>query len=444
MKELIESKWEEILQILIKEHELSHVAVTTWIQPLVIQDVTDDTITFYMEKGSRGIEFIQHKYFDYYLAMTIEEVTGKQYKIQFTDSCEPKEEERTAPAPVSDQSDNLFARYTFDTFVVGPTNKMAHAVAVAVAESPGSTSYNPLFLYGGAGLGKTHLMNSIAHHINQTRPDLRVLYVTSEKFTNELIDSLKHDKNKEFRDKYRNIDVLLIDDIQFIIGKISTQEEFFHTFNELYEAKKQIVISSDKHPREISTLEERLRSRFEWGITADIQPPDYETKMAILNKKAELDRIRISSDVMEYVATNITSNIRELEGALNKICVYAKLENKPITLGLAENALKDTIANQHEVTPQFIMDIVTEQYGISVEDVKSKKKSKEIAIPRQICMYLCRKYTEYSLKNIGDLMGNRDHTTVIHGINKITSMMETDEILQNNVDILVKKINPVN
>ncbi len=441
MKELIESKWEEILQILLKEHELSHVAVTTWIQPLVIQDITDNTITFYMEKGARGIEFIQHKYFDYYLAMTIEEVTGKQYKIQFTDSIEKPD---IKPIQQNVSNDNLFARYTFDTFVVGPTNKMAHAVAVAVAESPGSTSYNPLFLYGGAGLGKTHLMNSIAHHIIQKRPDLKVLYVTSEKFTNELIDSLKHDKNKEFRDKYRNIDVLLIDDIQFIIGKISTQEEFFHTFNELYEAKKQIVISSDKHPREISTLEERLRSRFEWGITADIQPPDYETKMAILNKKAELDRIVVPNDVMEYVATNITSNIRELEGALNKICIYAKLENKPISLELAENALKDTIANQHEVTPDFIMDIVTEQYGISVDDIISKKKNKEIAIPRQICMYLCRKYTEYSLKNIGDMMGSRDHTTVIHGINKISAMLENDEILQNNMDILIKKINPPN
>lgn len=222
---------------------------------------------------------------------------------------------------------------------------MAHAVSVAVAESPGG-AYNPLFLYGGAGLGKTHLMHSIAHHIINNRPDLRVLYVTSEKFTNELIDSLKHDKNKEFRDKYRNIDVLLIDDIQFIIGKESTQEEFFHTFNELHEAKKQIVISSDKHPREIATLEERLRSRFEWGITADIQPPDYETKMAILKKRAELERLDIDPEVMQYVATNINSNIRELEGALNKIFVFANLEKKPVTLELAENALKDTIECQ--------------------------------------------------------------------------------------------------
>ena len=436
MKELIESKWQEILNILVKEHEISEVAVNTWIQPLTIQTISDDSITFFMVRGPRGIEFIKHKYYDIYLSMAIEQVTGKQFKILFTDSnsaaSQPEPAKVTVPA---EYIGNLNPRYTFDTFVVGPTNKMAHAVSVAVAESPGG-AYNPLFLYGGAGLGKTHLMHSIAHHIINNRPDLRVLYVTSEKFTNELIDSLKHDKNKEFRDKYRNIDVLLIDDIQFIIGKESTQEEFFHTFNELHEAKKQIVISSDKHPREIATLEERLRSRFEWGITADIQPPDYETKMAILKKRAELERLDIDPEVMQYVATNINSNIRELEGALNN------LEKKPVTLELAENALKDTIECQKEVTPQLIMDVVAEHYNISVSDIISKKKNKEIANPRQICMYLSRKYTDYSLQNIGKIMGNRDHTTVIHGHDKINKMLETDETLKSNLDIIIKKLNP--
>ena len=442
MKELIESKWQEILNILIKEHEISEVAVNTWIQPLIIQTITDDSITFFMVRGPRGIEFIKHKYYDIYLSMAIEQVIGKQFKILFTDSnsAAPKTEPKKTSVP-AEYIGNLNPRYTFDTFVVGPTNKMAHAVSVAVAESPGG-AYNPLFLYGGAGLGKTHLMHSIAHHIINNRPDLRVLYVTSEKFTNELIDSLKHDKNKEFRDKYRNIDVLLIDDIQFIIGKESTQEEFFHTFNELHEAKKQIVISSDKHPREIATLEERLRSRFEWGITADIQPPDYETKMAILKKRAELEHLDINSEVMQYVATNINSNIRELEGALNKIYVFANLEQKPVTLELAENALKDTIECQKEVTPQLIMDVVAEHYNISVSDIISKKKNKEIANPRQICMYLSRKYTDYSLQNIGKIMGNRDHTTVIHGHDKINKMLETDENLKNNLDIIIKKLNP--
>lgn len=393
MKEKIEANWQKILDILIKEQDVTQVAVHTWIEPLTIQSVTDSTITFFVSRGPRGIEFIKHKYYDVLLSMAIEQVTGRQFEIIFTDS--PAVEEQTVPeekpakkkktSVPSEYLGNLNPRYTFDTFVVGPTNKMAHAVSVAVAESPGG-SYNPLFLYGGAGLGKTHLMHSIAHHIINNRKDLRVLYVTSEKFTNELIDSLKHDKNKEFRDKYRNIDVLLIDDIQFIIGKESTQEEFFHTFNELHEAKKQIVISSDKHPREISTLEERLRSRFEWGITADIQPPDYETKMAILKKRAELENLEIDTEVMQYVATNITSNIRELEGALNKICVFANLENRPVTLSLAEEALKDIIETQKEITPEVIMDVVAEHYNITVSDILSRKKNKEIANPRQICI----------------------------------------------------------
>ena len=442
MKELIESKWAEIMDILVKEHDISPVAVNTWIQPLTVQSVTEDTVTFFVVRGPRGIEFIKHKYYDIYISMAIEQVTGKQFKIIFTDSQAkpviPEKKEASVPA---EYIGNLNPRYTFDTFVVGPTNKMAHAVSVAVAESPGG-SYNPLFLYGGAGLGKTHLMHSIAHHIINNRKDLKVLYVTSEKFTNELIDSLKHDKNKEFRDKYRNIDVLLIDDIQFIIGKESTQEEFFHTFNELHEAKKQIVISSDKHPREISTLEERLRSRFEWGITADIQPPDYETKMAILKKRAELENLEIDSEVMQYVATNINSNIRELEGALNKICVFANLEKKPVTLKLAEQALKDTIETQKEITPQLIMEIVAEHYNITVSDILSRKKNKEIANPRQICMYLSRKYTEYSLQAIGKAMGNRDHTTVLHGHDKILDLIKKDESLKTNIDILVKKLNP--
>lgn len=447
MKELIESKWQEILETLIKDYGVTKVASTTWIEPLTIQSVTDDTITFYTTHGARGIEFIQHKYYDLYLAMAIQQVTEKKYKILFTGVMQP--EQAPVPAhkdksPVSNGNmGNLNPRYTFDTFVVGSTNKMAHAVSVAVAESPGS-SFNPLFLYGGAGLGKTHLMHSIAHHIINNRKDLRVLYVTSEKFTNELIDSLKHDRNKQFRDKYRNIDVLLIDDIQFIIGKESTQEEFFHTFNELHEAKKQIVISSDKHPREISTLEERLRSRFEWGITADIQPPDYETKMAILNKRAELEHLEIDPEVMQYVANNINSNIRELEGALNKICVFSNLEKRPINLSLAEEALKDMIETQKEISPQLIMDLVAEHFNISVADILSKKKNKEIAVPRQICMYLCKTYTDYSFQAIGNLMGKRDHSTVLHGHNKINDIMTSskDDNMKTTVDILIKKLNP--
>ena len=442
MKHLIEEQWPEVLNILVREHEISQVAVNTFIKPLEISSIIGDNLTFYVSGGSRGIDFIKHKFYDMYLAMAIEQVTGKKFNILFTDSLEEIQQNNPLPNITPKPSmGNPSWTYTFDTFVVGPTNKMAHAVAVAVAESPG-ISYNPLFLYGGAGLGKTHLMRSIASHIMATRKDLKVLYVTSETFTNELIESLNKNKNAEFRDKYRNIDVLLIDDIQFIIGKQSTQEEFFHTFNVLYDAHKQIVISSDKHPREITTLEERLRSRFEWGITADIQPPDYETKMAILKKRAELENLDVTEEVMQFVANNIKSNIRELEGALTKVCAFAKLENKPVTLDLAEHALKDTIESQREITPSLIMNIVSEHYNITVSDIISKKKNKEIAHPRQICMYLCRKYTDVSLQNIGKMMGNRDHTTVMHGFEKINSALEKDDNLKASLNIIIKKLNP--
>ena len=441
---IIYEKWDEILETVKTEHELSDVSFKTWLKPLTIHSIDDQVVTILVPSQQVGLNYISKKY-ALPLKVAISELTGSDYDIKFVLPEDIQNVEKEVPVSTnyntSMEMANLNPKYTFDTFVVGSNNKFAHAASLAVAESPGEI-YNPLFLYGGAGLGKTHLMHSIAHHIINNRPDLRVLYVTSEKFTNELIDSLKHDKNKEFRDKYRNIDVLLIDDIQFIIGKESTQEEFFHTFNELHEAKKQIVISSDKHPREIATLEERLRSRFEWGITADIQPPDYETKMAILKKRAELEHLDINQEVMQYVATNINSNIRELEGALNKIYVFANLEKKPVTLELAENALKDTIECQKEVTPQLIMDVVAEHYNISVSDIISKKKNKEIANPRQICMYLSRKYTDYSLQNIGKIMGNRDHTTVIHGHDKIGKMLETDENLKSNLDIIIKKLNP--
>ena len=454
MIDRLKENWDAIKDTLKENYDISKVSYDTWIVPMEIHNVDNDQV--YILADTKGIpnilDYIKKKY-KQILEIVIEEKIGLHCNVIFVTS-EDLEKRPNLTAEASNivtpelnsyyaavMNANLNPRYTFDTFVVGNNNRFAHSAALAVAESPGEV-YNPLFIYGGVGLGKTHLMHSIAHHIINNRPDLRVLYVTSEKFTNELIDSLKHDKNKEFRDKYRNIDVLLIDDIQFIIGKESTQEEFFHTFNELHEAKKQIVISSDKHPREIATLEERLRSRFEWGITADIQPPDYETKMAILKKRAELEHLDINQEVMQYVATNINSNIRELEGALNKIYVFANLEKKPVTLELAENALKDTIECQKEVTPQLIMDVVAEHYNISVSDIISKKKNKEIANPRQICMYLSRKYTDYSLQNIGKIMGNRDHTTVIHGHDKIGKMLETDENLKSNLDIIIKKLNP--
>ena len=447
MKELIESKWQEILNILVKEHEISEVAVNTWIQPLIIQTITDDSITFFMVRGPRGIEFIKHKYYDIYLSMAIEQVTGKQFKILFTDSnsAAPKSEPKKVSVP-AEYIGNLNPRYTFDTFVVGPTNKMAHAVSVAVAESPGG-AYNPLFLYGGAGLGKTHLMHSIAHHIINNRPDLRVLYVTSEKFTNELIETIRNGNNtamSKFREKYRNIDVLLVDDIQFIIGKESTQEEFFHTFNSLHSAKKQIIISSDKPPKDMEILEERFRSRFEWGLIADITLPDYETRMAILHKNEEMNGYSISEDVIKYIATNIKSNIRELEGAFNKVMAGAKLEKKEVTLELAEQALKDIISPDEKkvITPEYIISVVAEHYGVTPADLSGNKRNSKIVMPRQVSMYLCREIISTPLKNIGKALGNRDHTTVMHGIEKIENELQNDDNLKNTIDILKKKINP--
>ena len=340
----------------------------------------------------------------------------------------------------------LNPKYTFDTFVVGKNNNLAHAASLAVAESPGEI-YNPLFIYGGVGLGKTHLMHSVAHFILKNNPSAKILYVTSEKFTNELIDAIRNKNNvstTEFREKYRNNDVLLIDDIQFIIGKESTQEEFFHTFNALYEAKKQIIISSDRPPREIETLEDRLRSRFEWGLTVDIQPPDYETRMAILRKKEELEGYNIDNEIIKYIATNVKSNIRELEGALTKIVASSKLNNKEINLELAEEALKDLISPNaaREVTPQLIINVVSEHFGITPLDLIGQKRSKELVFPRQIVMYLCGDMTSESLQNIGKALGGRDHTTIIHGTKKIASELKTDENLKNTIDILKKKINP--
>lgn len=453
MKKTIEDKWDAILEYVSKENDVSDIAIDAWIRPLKIYKVTNEKITFIVNSrfDSRGIDFIKKKLYDFYLQLAIEEICGHKLTIDFILENQIDPSFSNAQTTNSEQKssnppaiyNNLNPKYTFDTFVVGNNNKLAHAASLAVADAP-AEAYNPLFLYGGVGLGKTHLMHSIAHHILAHTPKAKVLYVTSEKFTNELIDSIRHDKNADFRNKYRNIDVLLIDDIQFIIGKESTQEEFFHTFNTLHEAKKQIIISSDKPPKDMETLEERLRSRFEWGLTADIQSPDYETRMAILKKRAELDGLDIDDDVMQYVANNIQSNIRELEGALNKICAYSTLERKPISVALAEDALKDLITpdGQQELTPELIMDIVSEHYNISISDMISKKKSKEIAYPRQIVMYLCRKYTTASLQAVGNMLGKRDHTTIIHGSEKIEKDLQKNPSLQNSIDVLIKKLNP--
>ncbi len=449
MEHPVLTKWDDIKNLLRYESDISTISYNTFIQHLEPVKVTEDLIVIEAE-DQMAINIIEKKYYKT-IQMAIKEAVGSIFNISFVLPGEsygedPKEKSKTRKPGLTNftinETTNLNSRYTFDTFVVGNNNKFAHAASVAVAEAP-AEAYNPLFIYGGVGLGKTHLMQSVAHFILDEDSKAKVLYVTSEKFTNELINSIRDDKNEEFRQKYRNIDVLLVDDIQFIAGKERTQEEFFHTFNTLYEAKKQIIISSDRPPKEIETLEERLRSRFEWGLIADIQAPDYETRVAILRKKAELENIDLPDDVMEYVANNVKSNIRELEGAVNKILAYSRLLlPQEITRDMAEAALKDIIAPEEAtmITHSLILEIVSEHFNVTPADITSKKRPKEIAYPRQIVMYLCRKLTDMSLPKIGEVLGKRDHTTVLHGYDKINKAVDKDIQLKNTIDILTKKI----
>ena len=453
----LQKNWDDILLYLKEEHDIMDVSYRTWLLPLELHHMDGDTAVIAVP-DSAMIGYIRKKY-SFFLKVAIEEKTGIQCDVDFI-SKEDAEKSASASkkkllidtkqqlvSQTTLQNANLNPKYTFDTFVVGANNNLAHAASLAVAESPGEV-YNPLFIYGGVGLGKAHLMHSIAHFILKNDPKAKILYVTSEKFTNELIDAIRNKNNittTEFREKYRNNDVLLIDDIQFIIGKESTQEEFFHTFNTLYESKKQIIISSDKPPKEIETLEERLRSRFEWGLTVDIQSPDYETRMAILRKKEELEGYNIDNEVIKYIATNIKSNIRELEGALTKIVALSKLEtNKEITIELAEEALKDLISSSaaREITPEYIIQIVCDHFQITPLDIASQKRNRDIVLPRQIAMYLCRDMTAVPLQTIGKSLGGRDHTTVLHGADKISNEIVKNDSLRNTIEILKKKISP--
>ena len=458
---IVQEKWPEIIEHLRIEHELSNVSFTTWIQPLKVYDVIDNTV-FILVNMNASVEYIEKKYL-LPLKVCIAEITGTEFEVMFISEDDDKLDEIQNMAIEASQKKKtktaaekagLNPKYTFDTFVVGGNNNFAHAASLAVAESPGEV-YNPLFIYGGVGLGKTHLMHSIAHFILDKNAKKKVLYVTSETFTNELIEALKNGRTagnesamSKFRDKYRNNDVLLIDDIQFIIGKESTQEEFFHTFNHLHTSGKQIIISSDKPPKDIETLEARLRTRFEWGLIADISAPDYETRMAILQKKIELDHLEkynIPRDVLQYIAENIKTNIRELEGSLNKLIALYKLNNNDvIDISLASEALKDIVSSQNnrKVTPELILDIVSDHFGISIADLKSNKRSADIANPRQISMYLIRTMTEVPLKGVGIILGGKDHSTVKYGVEKITNEMKRNETLSNTINIIKKKINP--
>ncbi|MEE8637722.1 MAG: chromosomal replication initiator protein DnaA [Candidatus Margulisiibacteriota bacterium] len=336
----------------------------------------------------------------------------------------------------------LNPRYTFDTFVVGHGNRFAHAAALAVAEAL-AKAYNPLFLYGGVGLGKTHLMQAIGHHVSATNAPAKILYITSETFTNDLIDAIRNDKTLAFRNKYRTIDLLLVDDVQFLAGKERTQEEFFHTFNALHEAGKQIVVSSDRPPKEIPTLEERLRSRFEWGLTADVQAPDYETRIAILQKKAALSELSVSDEILSYIASKILSNIRELEGALIRVVAFASLTSSEITIPLIDQALKDILKpkkDRSNLSIDLIKKVAAEYYSIKIDDMSAKIRTKEIVIARQVAMFLARELTGTSLPKIGEGFGGRDHTTVLHAYGKIKASSKTDLGVQEAIKTISQKL----
>ncbi len=448
----VTENWDLILQTAKNEYDIGDMPFKTWLKPLTVHKVEGNVVTIVIPKEltAMGLTYIS-SHFTLPLQVTISVIAGiNDCIVKFITEDEiPKQEvikfEETQPDPRYEEA-HLDPRYTFDTFIVGSNNKLAQAAAVAVAESPGD-AFNPLFIYGGAGLGKTHLMHSIGHYILEHNKDSKVLYVPSEDFTNELIESIRNKNNSEmsrFREKYRSIDVLLIDDIQFIIGKDSTQEEFFHTFNSLYGAKKQIIISSDKPPKEMATLEERFKSRFEWGLIVDITLPDYETRMAILHKKEETDGCYVSNDVIEYIANNIKSNIRELEGAFNRIVAFAKLQKMEITLDLAKQALQDIVSPDEKkvLTPDDIISTVCQYYKVTPDDLIGTKRNAKIAAPRQIAMYLCRELISVPLKNIGQILGKRDHTTVMYGCEKIEKELQTNETLRSDIELLKKRLTP--
>ena len=435
----IVSLWEKTLQLI--KGELSPPSFNAFfkqIKPLQIQSNT--LILLVPNDFTKGI--LEDRYLNL-IESSVNQLSLKKHNIKFVLSENEvkgldRDQQLDDDKQIRKKYPNLNPKYTFDTFVIGNSNRFAHAACVAVAEAP-ARAYNPLFLYGGVGLGKTHLMHAIGHHIMEQKKDPKVVYVSSEKFTNELINSIKDDRNEEFRNKYRNVDVLLIDDIQFIAGKERTQEEFFHTFNSLHEANKQIIISSDRPPKEIPTLEDRLRSRFEMGLITDIQAPDFETRMAILRKKAQMEDIDVPNEVTVYIAKNIKSNIRELEGALTRVVAYSSLTNRTISFELASEALKDiiTTSKHEEITVNRIKEKVSVVFSLKMEDFNSKKRTRSISYPRQVAMYLSRELTDLSLPKIGEEFGGRDHTTVIHAHDKISKDIENNEDFKEKVNKII-------
>lgn len=440
--------WAKALEIL--QEKISKPSFETWFKSTRAIDFQDDVLTVAVPHDFAK-DWLNSRYANL-IEETLKIVTNRNVRIHFVSSLDEKDAQQLSAHAAEEALDEtdfdqspksmLNPRYTFDTFVIGSGNRFAHAASLAVAESP-AKAYNPLFIYGGVGLGKTHLMHAIGHHVLAKNPSARVVYISSEKFTNEFINAIRDNRADDFRNKYRTVDILLIDDIQFLAKKEGTQEEFFHTFNTLHEENKQIIISSDRPPKEIPTLEDRLRSRFEWGLITDVQPPDLETRIAILRKKALVDNLQVPEDVLFFIADRIDTNIRELEGALIRVVAYSALMNQPITPELAEDALKDILPQnqQRVISIQDIQQAVSSYYRLRVEDLKSKKRTKTVALPRQIAMYLARELTDASLPKIGEDFGGRDHTTVIHAHEKISKMMESDPHLKQAINELIKRLN---
>ncbi|SES22853.1 chromosomal replication initiator protein DnaA [Salipaludibacillus aurantiacus] len=443
--------WEQALTKI--EEKVSKPSYDTWFKFTKADsiDQSSNTITV-IAPNEFARDWLENRYFGI-ITETLNELTGAELEARFILPKEDKKDElelfekAKQPEKPSMQGNEempkhmLNPKYTFDTFVIGSGNRFAHAASLAVAEAP-AKAYNPLFIYGGVGLGKTHLMHAIGHYVIDHNPDAKVVYLSSEKFTNEFINSIRDNKAVNFRNKYRNVDVLLIDDIQFLAGKEQTQEEFFHTFNSLHEERKQIVISSDRPPKEIPTLEDRLRSRFEWGLITDITPPDLETRIAILRKKAKAENLDIPNEVMLYIANQIDTNIRELEGALIRVVAYSSLINQDMNADLAAVALKDIIPNSKpkKITIQDVQKSVAAAFQVKVEDLKAKKRTKTVAYPRQIAMYLSRELTDSSLPKIGDEFGGRDHTTVIHAHEKISRLFTADQELQQQIQEITEQL----
>jgi len=442
--------WQQVLTII--QTKLSKPSFDTWLKSTKATVFNDSTVVI-CAPNNFAREWLESRYTKL-IEGTIYDFTGKHVEVKFTIETDENKSQPAAaaqavippkgPAIVSTEenfTNMMNARYTFDTFVIGSGNRFAHAASLAVAEAP-AKAYNPLFLYGGVGLGKTHLMHAIGHYVLEHNPEARVLYISSEKFTNEFINAVRDNRGEGFRNKYRTIDVLLIDDIQFLAGKEGTQEEFFHTFNALHEEGKQIIISSDRPPKEIPTLEDRLRSRFEWGLITDIQPPDLETRIAILRKKAKAENLEIPNEAMIYIANQIDTNIRELEGALIRVVAYSSLINQDITVHLTAEALKDIIPSSRPrvITIQDIQQRVGEFYGLKLEDFKARKRTKAVAFPRQVAMYLARELTDFSLPKIGENFGGRDHTTVIHAHEKISEALKNDQELYKVIQNLIERI----